>query len=269
MLKKSTTIPGIGDYCNEWCERCTMIRFCSSHIAPPVEDPMIREEYNIAFWQKSNIPPANLEYILERVAQKQGKQIDALAAAERVHYDLTKKAENEYINNHPIKTMTIRYMRTGGTWLHFIEKYTGIYVGEADYLNNKIIRAPALIREEDAETFFNLEIIEWHLYFIYSKASRALNSYFEYDGWELANGMQRGYDGSAKVALLSIERSIYAWINLHNLVPGCEYGIFESVAILYRLKKMLEDLSPDAMMYLRPGFDKPNPDGIPFKVTGL
>jgi hypothetical protein len=98
-----------------------------------------------------------------------------------------------------------------------------------------------------------LEVIRWYQRQIYIKLCRA------------ATGMIRGelegneYDpqdanGSAKVALLGIERSIAAWATLQRRFPDHEDIVF-ALGTLKRLLRQVEAAFPDARAFRRPGFD--------------
>ena len=98
-----------------------------------------------------------------------------------------------------------------------------------------------------------LEVIRWYQRQIYIKLCRA------------ATGMIRGdledneYDvqdanGSAKVALLGIERSIAAWATLRRRFPDHEDAVL-AFGTLRRLLRQVEAAFPDARAFRRPGFD--------------
>jgi hypothetical protein len=62
-------------------------------------------------------------------------------------------------------------------------------------------------------------------------------------------------DGSAKVALLGIERSIAAWAALLPRLPDREPGILNLLTALRELLRQVEASFPHARAFLRPGFD--------------
>ncbi len=62
-------------------------------------------------------------------------------------------------------------------------------------------------------------------------------------------------NGSAKVALIGIERSIAAWAGLLSYLPELEDEILDLLVILKRLIILVESAFPDARFFLRPGFD--------------
>ena len=56
-----------------------------------------------------------------------------------------------------------------------------------------------------------MEVISWYHTMIYPKMMRAIQQDWRERDWEEANGFPKDSDGSAKVALISIDRSIGAW----------------------------------------------------------
>jgi hypothetical protein len=71
---------------------------------------------------------------------------------------------------------------------------------------------------------------------------------------ELA-GMQRDQDGSAKVAMILIERSIWAWAVLTLHEPGMKEKALQAMLTLERLRVGVEKEFPKAKAFVRPGFD--------------
>jgi hypothetical protein len=63
-------------------------------------------------------------------------------------------------------------------------------------------------------------------------------------------------NGSAKVALLGIERSIGAWTILREAYPQEDAQIKDFQRRLARLRRMLDAAMPAARSFRRPGFDE-------------
>ena len=62
-------------------------------------------------------------------------------------------------------------------------------------------------------------------------------------------------NGSAKVAIIGIERSIAAWAGLLPHFPEQENGILDLLVILKRLLPQVEAAFSNARAFQRPGFD--------------
>ena len=63
-------------------------------------------------------------------------------------------------------------------------------------------------------------------------------------------------DGSAKVALIGIDRSISAWGIMLRYFPACEDELLKILVVLEKLRKKVEKEFPDARSFFRPGFDE-------------
>jgi hypothetical protein len=68
-------------------------------------------------------------------------------------------------------------------------------------------------------------------------------------------GRQRDANGSAKAALLGIDRSLAAWRELHVQHERGEQAVRALTAILQQLRTKIEERFPEALLFLRPGFD--------------
>jgi hypothetical protein len=66
----------------------------------------------------------------------------------------------------------------------------------------------------------------------------------------------RDSDGSAKVALIGIDRSIAAWKMLNSSFAEEEQTISQLIGSLERLRKSVETQFPQARAFVRPGFDE-------------
>ncbi|HRF40385.1 MAG TPA: hypothetical protein PK198_16450, partial [Saprospiraceae bacterium] len=51
---------------------------------------------------------------------------------------------------------------------------------------------------------------------------------------------ERSHNGTAKIALISVERSLNAWALLMDMMPGEEDAILSILAMLQRLQRMLQ-----------------------------
>ena len=101
-----------------------------------------------------------------------------------------------------------------------------------------------------------LEIVQWYLFMIAVKFNRALSGKLEDDGWEEANGFQKDSDGSAKVALISTQRTFDAWLKLFELLPNEEQNLIPILGLLQKILKKGEEDFPNAKNFIRPGFDE-------------
>ena len=99
-----------------------------------------------------------------------------------------------------------------------------------------------------------LEVVRWYQHQIYVKLCRAASGMIR---GELENNEYSPQDatGSAKVAIIGIERSIAAWGSLLNHFPQQEDSILDLLVHLKGLLRQVETAFPDARAFARPGFD--------------
>jgi hypothetical protein len=76
---------------------------------------------------------------------------------------------------------------------------------------------------------------------------------------ELLEDYPKDSDGSAKVALIAIDRSMAAWTHMYNYFLNLQDQILAVLAQLDRLRKRVETIFPEARNFIRPGFDEINP----------
>ena len=97
-----------------------------------------------------------------------------------------------------------------------------------------------------------VEVIRWYQYFIAAKAMRALLGKMEEDG---PDEFPSDADGSAKIALIAIDRSINAWAMISHHDPHDRESILNIISFLDRLGQAIEETFPKARSFVRPGFD--------------
>jgi hypothetical protein len=99
------------------------------------------------------------------------------------------------------------------------------------------------------------EIISWYQPLIQVKIMRALQGMAEAEETD-PGGWERDADGSAKVALIGIDRSLAAWRILHERLQQGWKDIREIMLLLERLRRKVEAVFPGARAFVRPGFDE-------------
>jgi hypothetical protein len=97
-------------------------------------------------------------------------------------------------------------------------------------------------------------VITWFHTLIPAKVLRALHGLAEADE---APGGPADHDGSAKVALLAIERSHGAWLQIVERGLGTTTEVDPFIADLVWLGESLERAFPGALCFVRPGLDEP------------
>ena len=239
-------IPGIYNYCDRWCERCAFTERCLQFAIEQIESPSAEERdlSNKAFWEALGQTFASTIQLLEEYAEEQGIDLNAVDIQdEMVARDLAKAAAEE----NTISVAARAYGKSTGEW---IDSAGGVLdeKSEALSLQHRSGLPGADPKGEAAEIQDSLEVIRWYQHFIYVKLIRALQSG--------SRDFDEDTNGSAKVALTAIDRSISAWASLLDNFPEQEDEILGLLVSLERLRRGVELEFPSARAYVRPGLDE-------------
>jgi hypothetical protein len=114
----------------------------------------------------------------------------------------------------------------------------------------------------DAEKLSDFtDVIRWYQHFIYVKLCRAISSRTTEDleTDEELKAFPKDSNGSAKIALIAMDRSIAAWSGLRESIGGDDGdSILDLLAQLTKIRRETEKLFPQARAFVRPGFDEPS-----------
>jgi hypothetical protein len=109
--------------------------------------------------------------------------------------------------------------------------------------------------KEAADINDAIEIIRWYQYQIHVKLNRAGKSASEEESTDCSD-FPKDSDGSAKVALIGIDRSISAWNILSLYFSEQKAQIVNLISLLKNIKNRVEIRFPCARDFVRPGFDE-------------
>ncbi len=102
------------------------------------------------------------------------------------------------------------------------------------------------------------EVIRWYQNFICAKIMRAVRGAIDDEREEPCDEFPSDSDGSAKIALIAIDRSIAAWAVVRSY---CGEDALDSIAFLDNLRQAVEIAFPKARSFIRPGFDSVDLNG--------
>jgi hypothetical protein len=213
----------IYNYCDRWCETCAFTSWCrlfADQAESKASDDVNLKAVVDAPLLPEDQPPEAPKWFLEMIDEAQR---EAALAPDPV----PPRPEFER-DNHPLARRAMDYSLKVHTWL-----------------------AARQIDRSTESPSDPLAIISWYSTLIPAKIGRALHglAWLEPDDPD----DPRDYDGSAKVALIGIERSHAAWLQLAESCP--EVGSF--IGDLVWLTDAIEDLFPAARAFVRPAFDEP------------
>jgi len=255
MKLNPNAIPGIHNYCDRWCERCYFTSRCNVFENTKDINPEEQDIHNKAFWERISNQFNETIQLLYQAAASQGFDLSAIPEKELKKAKRQEKQVQDKSEKHPLSILSMDYAKVSMNWLKTNDNLQSKQDELQEHMTLGIL--PEEQAKEQVATIQDcLEIIQWYLHFIHVKLIRAITGKLEDDGWEEKNGYQNDYDGSAKIALIAVDRSFQAWSALNQLIPIDEDEFLKIVAMLQRIKVQAEKEFPKAYQFIRPGFDE-------------
>jgi hypothetical protein len=220
-------IVGIFNYCDRWCDACAFTSQCRL-FADVAEmeaslDPGLKSLVEAPAFEPTPPPPPWLEELLEEMDE---------ALADKPAHDEAPLKPPIPPEHMAIEERANAYRRRIHPWLQ---------ARECAAMND-----PADPRG----------VIAWYHTLISAKIHRAIRGLA--DDCPQDRDWPPDYDGSAKVALLGIERSHAAWLELVERRMATDVEAAPFIAELVWLGEALERVFPSARAFVRPAFDEPD-----------
>ncbi len=248
--KNPKYISGIYNYCDRWCERCQFTSRCLNHSLE--EEPSCQlesiDEANKRFWSGIEDSFKLAFSLIEDLAKEEGVDLESIEID-----------EDEEIDNkiHLLTHISMNYANLVDEW----------FKNNQNLIKNELLK-PAkqfvsrahlkLIYPQTTETPISLEevveVISYYQYAITVKLSRAITSRDNEAKIRLEN-IAKDSDGSAKIALIEIDRSINSWSELLKYFEDEKKGILKIINHLKQIREIAEKEFPNARSFIRPGFD--------------
>ena len=246
-------IPGIYNYCDSWCDRCPFTAHCSNFALSEEQfaEPGSRDIRNKLFWRRLSEMLRLTRALLEDTLKEKGIALKkgAIEAAEKRERLTHARAEN-----HSCAQAAKLYGQFVDTWLDSAEES----IEETRSMLKTQVRTNRsnISAVDEAAGFEDIfKILHWYQHQIYVKLMRAISGQLDEDVPE-TDEFPKDSDGSAKVALIGIDRSIAAWMKLRDYLPDYKDDLIDLLLHLDRLRKSIEKHFPDARAFIRPGFDE-------------
>ena len=213
-------ISGIHNYCDRWCECCNFITQCGvglMQIQSADEKEMTSEKF---------------------VEMMQNIYVDIDEQLSEFFEDF----EPDELNDEEIHEMEVDDLITDTHPLSLLSEQYFMLVKE---ISNNF--------KERVEKEW--DIIDWYHIFIFIKFKRAVHGLREDNFWETdeENPFQTDSNGTAKVAMIGVERSIIAWRRLFEKIPY--QPIQKALGLLRMIHEAGIQTFPDYQKFIRPGFD--------------
>jgi hypothetical protein len=260
-------ISGIYNYCDRWCERCPFTSRCLVYATEQADqdydDPETRDISNAKFWEKLGSVLQQAHEMIAEWAAEAGvdlAEIDEAAIEEE-------RQQREAAKNDVLAIAAKKYATVTSEW----------FASEIDAAVHDDLRAETSAETLEVPVEDAMEVIRWYQFFIAAKVIRAgtreakgisaepedgdLVFAEEADDSEdlqaiLEEAARHDSEGSAKVALIAIDRSMTAWRVLYTSLPDKADSIMPMLASLERLRAAMEATYPKARDFIRPGFDE-------------
>lgn len=241
--KEYDVIPSVHNYCDRWCERCRLSHRCSVYLME-FERERVREERNLPepdfVEEMADIFADTMEMIRE-MAEEQGINLDDLFDDEEVAAEISEKKRSKAdVRKHYLYRKADEHSRWFRDWFQNrkedVEKLKEILNADANSTSDKLSDP--------------IEVLLWFQHFIAVKFARALDPPFD-------DSPEAMYDnnGSAKIAIIAVDRCIQAISTLLPFFPEDEDQFLTALVRLTRIRKRAIKEFPDAMDFKRPGFD--------------
>jgi hypothetical protein len=267
-------ISGIYNYCDRWCERCAFTARCRLYATeqadPDANDPELRDISNEKFWQKLRDIFCDTSEMITEWAAEEGIDLDSIDVTEEMaaHDRAIAKASQDQMSE-----AATEYAEAVQHWLQ------DEFAAQPDVHSDM----PATdTTDADVTTNDAVEVIRWYQFFIAVKLIRALSGageaneedfdeedFLSFDMFSedsdkenfdyeeiVARSSLIDANGSAKTALIAIDRSLAAWRALQISLPDKAETIKPMLIELDRLRRSVETRFRHARDFIRPGFDE-------------
>lgn len=273
LARNPDFISGIYNYCDRWCERCPLTARCFLYATEQADadlsDPEVHDINNRKFWEKLQNIFASTAELLREWAAEAGVDLESVDIAQARD---EAEQERQRVEQDEIAQAARDYAVAVEDW--FKTEMTP----QMDLYDDRTTSAPD---ESDLRISDSIAVIRWYQFFVAAKVHRALSGIEGIDEEAFADKEILSFDfaadddadeldneeivarsslidsnGSAKIALVAIDRSIWAWQAMQISVSEQSETIKPLLLQLERLRRNLEARFPRARDFIRPGFDE-------------
>jgi hypothetical protein len=266
LVRSGDFILGIYNYCDRWCERCPFTARCLVYATEKADDvstdPEAHDINSAKFWSRLESMFHEAHEMILEWAEEAGVDVEAIEdeAAGR-------EQQRQDAKEHDLSLAARRYAEMVQRW--FTEEFA-VEQHVHDDTTGKSKNT-----EEDIDVSDAIEVIRWYQFFVAAKVFRALmgledeaaddtltaddifaDTKLDDDEEPIEAGGNDDSDGSAKIALIAINRSLSAWRMMQSSLSEKADSIRPMLIELERLRRAVEQTFPHARDFIRPGFDE-------------
>ena len=257
---KEGFIPSIFNYCDRWCERCEFVDRCRVGFEElDAEEGGFKQRTMDEAMKEVGENFKKTIAMLHDMAKQHGIDLnDALKdSPENREHERAFTEKKQKAREHPLSKTTMDYSVGLHKWLR---KNGGVFKSSVEAMAEKARLGidPEKQLHNAQQLSEALELLERYSLPVASKSDRAImgrgDGVDEYEE-ELGGADQTDWNGSAKVAIMLVERSLAAWEIVFDLVPSVVDDLLPTVSKLKKAHARLEKEFPNAQKFVRPGFD--------------
>lgn len=235
-MANSERIDFISSYCDRWCERCAFTDRCSSFACDVAigmcGDVAAGIELAIGIPEpvEGTRPETAGERMLASYVEPSPEELAAIGREEA--------ARHARLERHSLARMSKKYGTDALIWLD--------------------VHRESLAAQADPVIQEALDIVGWDTLLIGAKVRRALDGRDRNEHDEEGDDdhpVQNDWNGSAKVGIISLERSEAAWRVVAAATGAGGASVLADAA--GHLRRAVLDEFPNALSFIRPGFDEP------------
>lgn len=245
--RRKKYIPGIYNYCDRWCERCSMTDRCSLlaqetrakklHLARG-EDP---NDLDVMLKDVQTSLSKTMKMLVEK-AEEEGIDLDE--GLDEVQDEL--QSDRDFCSAHPLHEMAFRLARQSHAFLETL-------ASEIQSEQFKGSQEDILVQIQDC-----FEILSWYHMQQAVKIDRCLRSLRHTNGVtdpEELDAVLYDANGSAKVAYLGLVRMLDAFTRLHQWNASWNSRLMPLIQSIYDVLEKVDHEFPGHKAFKRPGFD--------------
>ena len=239
-------IAGIYNYCDRWCDRCPLTARCLNYALELEQFGQAgeRELPRGHFWKEVESTLKETAELIATLAKEQGIDLSQLEVSPPEPRRRARAKPN------PLATAAKAYRDMADEWF---EKKTEAVQDKGTELLQQLKLGVSEPERDAALIYDAVEVIRWYQPLIEAKIGRAMHQ--KAPRPEFARERQSDADGSVKIALIAIDRSLAAWTELRRHFPEHTDDLLPLLVHLDRLRRDLEQAFPGARQFVRPGFD--------------
>lgn len=244
-------IAGIYNYCDRWCDRCSFTSRCAVFERSGNLSPEQSDVQNQAFWENISNSFSETLSLLKQGVKDEGIDIEQINDEEWETYKKQQAAGRAKTEDHPL----LKYSRDYGVkTTALLEKNEALKLKVQSIIQQAEL---GIVKLHHAEAGLHdimdcIEVIQWYVFQIRVKFMRALPMM---PGEAARKNFKNDSNGSAKVALIAVDRCIHAWQKIFALLPEAEDEIIPLLGLLRKIRRLGEASFPEARKFIRAGLD--------------